>query len=1248
MFQQLTRKLEIFSAWSTHASERKTDSGRDKDKSWLNESVIDAHELEARILYSAAPVPVDLVIEGPTEAHAAGIEFSEAAIEFAVEQDPILSSQELGTIDDSHADEAEDYSGGMVGNSDQVLDLVFVDESVAEDQRLIDGIWSQMPNALIFRLSSNQDGIEAMTSILAERTDVRSVHILSHGDAGEVQLGNASLSSESLATYADELSLWKNSLTSDADVFFYGCELAGDAQGEQLVGDIAQLTGADVAASDDLTGHHSLGGDWDLEYEVGQIDSEVILSANIVNDWEHTLAVAQSGNISTDATPARDLSDGTAHTTLAGSDRLLLVGVSFGQTQEDFVSSITYNGDSLIRAGAFDNSDSDRSRVEIWYRVAPDVGTDLDLDITYSGDSHRGATYGIVSLTGVDQANPFGAFVATEGDSDKPSVTISSAVGELVFGVVALHNQDVDFTPGGGQTELWDLHVDRANGAASLESGSANVVTSWDAGRSDEWVAAGVSIRPVALIAPETQTATASGNEDETVAITLAGTDADGTVNSFSLSTLPSNGMLFTDAALTNAVAIGVDYAATGESLTLYFDPDTDWHGSSSFNFLAKDNDGQSDSSPATGTITVSSVNDDPRITSNGGGATAVINIDENQTFVTTVAASDTDNPSSALNYSILGGLDSSHFVIDSMSGDLAFINAPDYENPTDRNFDNDYNVRVHVDDGSGGSDVQQIRVIVQNGNERPYVAGSIADLVINEDSINLFLDLRNVFEDNEDADSDLVYSIENVTNSGIFTSVSVTSNYFFTLNFGDNQNGSSIVTIRATDTGGLFTETTSSITINPVNDDPFVASPVLPVVVDEDSPNTRITLGDIFDDVDILTDGDSLTYRVVSNTNGALVAHSVAGNQLNLDYLENQYGQVQIVIEASDIGGLVASDTITLNVMAVNDRPEVVDHVFRSTNGGTTNPNRQITGNLLAGATDIENDSLTVSLIKAPDNGVINLNPDGTFTFTPDANFFGPVTIEFEASDGVDVSDRGTATFITDQLPIPSPTEDSSDDSDEDEDQLVPVALQQVPEVRIKELVEVTGGMAATFASFQSKVAATEPDEALVVVDARSEVGGGTSNRQIFSPSVDAFVRSSIEDLTINKFDYSAEFSASLTAFGRDLDEAGRELEFLQLSTVVSISGVSIGFMSLVLRTGAVVASMMVNVPAWRLMDPLCVLGYSDDDADDEDESLLDIVESENTGATRKVLSHPSQQGMGRSRLTPLKKSRQQTSPVG
>ena len=85
----------------------------------------------------------------------------------------------------------------------------------------------------------------------------------------------------------------------------------------------------------------------------------------------------------------------------------------------------------------------------------------------------------------------------------------------------------------------------------------------------------------------------------------------------FQLSDLPLNGSLFTDAGLTSAAGIGIDYVATAEALTLYFVPAGHWNGTTSFQYVAKDSGGQLDVTPATATITVTPVNDVPMATAN-------------------------------------------------------------------------------------------------------------------------------------------------------------------------------------------------------------------------------------------------------------------------------------------------------------------------------------------------------------------------------------------------------------------------------------------------------------------------------------------------------------------------------------------------------------------------------------------------------------------------------------------------------
>ena len=142
----------------------------------------------------------------------------------------------------------------------------------------------------VYVLDGKRDGIEQISEVLAGYTGLDAVHIISHGSDGQVQLGSGALDAAALAANSQSVNDWGNALSLDADLLLYGCNLAASEAGQSLVTTLAGLTGADVAASDDLTGSVALGGDWDLEYQSGSIEYTVPFSQETVNNWENVLA----------------------------------------------------------------------------------------------------------------------------------------------------------------------------------------------------------------------------------------------------------------------------------------------------------------------------------------------------------------------------------------------------------------------------------------------------------------------------------------------------------------------------------------------------------------------------------------------------------------------------------------------------------------------------------------------------------------------------------------------------------------------------------------------------------------------------------------------------------------------------------------------------------------------------------------------------------------------------------------------
>ncbi|MFZ5527605.1 MAG: DUF4347 domain-containing protein, partial [Pseudomonadota bacterium] len=170
-------------------------------------------------------------------------------------------------------------------------DIAFVDLGIENADILIADLQAQGRNLDIVTIGKDEDGIEVITRTLAQaQAPYDAIHILSHGDASGLTLGDTRLDLAALQSRAQDIAGWGAALNSDADLMLYGCELAAGADGRQLIDDLGLLTGADVAASDDLTGASVLGGDWALEYHQGQVDAQTLFGLWQQPRWYGVLA----------------------------------------------------------------------------------------------------------------------------------------------------------------------------------------------------------------------------------------------------------------------------------------------------------------------------------------------------------------------------------------------------------------------------------------------------------------------------------------------------------------------------------------------------------------------------------------------------------------------------------------------------------------------------------------------------------------------------------------------------------------------------------------------------------------------------------------------------------------------------------------------------------------------------------------------------------------------------------------------
>ncbi len=171
--------------------------------------------------------------------------------------------------------------------------ILFLDPTIPDYQSLVDGL---NPDIQLVILDPNQDGILQITNGL--KSDVfDTVHIVSHGTSGNIQLGTTQLNSATLPNYSSLLQQWSNNLTTGADILIYGCNAAQGEVGQDFIQQLHQFTGADIAASDNATGSVVLGGDWNLEYATGNITAPLAFQVGVLEAYNSVLAPFTAGDL---------------------------------------------------------------------------------------------------------------------------------------------------------------------------------------------------------------------------------------------------------------------------------------------------------------------------------------------------------------------------------------------------------------------------------------------------------------------------------------------------------------------------------------------------------------------------------------------------------------------------------------------------------------------------------------------------------------------------------------------------------------------------------------------------------------------------------------------------------------------------------------------------------------------------------------------------------------------------------------
>src|SRR5215813_3073723 len=409
------------------------------------------------------------------------------------------------------------------------------------------------------------------------------------------------------------------------------------------------------------------------------------------------------------------------------------------------------------------------------------------------------------------------------------------------------------------------------------------------------------------------------------------------------------------------------------------FTPAANYNGPASFTYTVSD--GHGGTATATVNITVTPVNDAPVAANDTVAAT------EDTPLVLAPAAltgNDSDVDGDSLTIISVQGATHGTVALDA-NGNVVFTPAANYNGPAAFTYT--------VSDGHGGTATGTVNVNVAPVNDAP-VAG--ADTVSGTEDTPLVIAPATLLGNDSDVDGDslTITSVQGATHGTVALS---NGNIVFTP--AANYNGPASFTYTASDGHGGTTTGTVNVNVAAVNDAPVANTDT--VNATEDTPLVMAAATLLGNDTD--ADNDSLTITSVQGATHGSVA--LSNGNVVFTPAANYNGPASFTYTTSDGHGGTATGTVNVNVAAVNDAPVAGAD---SVSGTEDTPLVIAPATLLANDSDVDGDSLTITSVQGATHGTVALS-NGNIVFTPAANYNGPASFTYTASDGHGGTTTGT-----------------------------------------------------------------------------------------------------------------------------------------------------------------------------------------------------------------------------------------------
>ena len=432
------------------------------------------------------------------------------------------------------------------------------------------------------------------------------------------------------------------------------------------------------------------------------------------------------------------------------------------------------------------------------------------------------------------------------------------------------------------------------------------------------------------------------------------------------------------------------------------YTPNSGYTGSDTFTYRA--NDGTANSNTATVTINVTALPNTPPIAVNDAYSAT------KNTILTEAApgvlGNDTDIDGNPLTAKI---------VADPLHGTVELNANGSFSYTPNSGYTGSDTFTYQANDGTANSNTATVTINVTAPPNSPPVANDDT-YSITKDTL-LTVTVPGVLGNDKDADNNILTAslVSNATHGTV--NLSSDGSFSYTPNSG--YTGTDTFTYRAND--GTANSNTATVTIN------IIAKNKTPsftkgndLTVDEDSgAQTVVNWATNISPGGADEQSQTLHFVIDSNNNPGLFAAGPVISALGtLTYTpaSNASGLATITITLHDDGGTAnggsdtsPSQTFTITVNSVNDPPVATADDY------TTNQNTPLATaapGVLANDTDVDTSILTAILVDKPVHGTINLNSDGSFSYTPNTDYNGVDTFSYKVSDGISTSNTVIVTI--------------------------------------------------------------------------------------------------------------------------------------------------------------------------------------------------------------------------------------------